>query len=219
MAVARIQGHKEIGLGDPPVHLPGPIGGLDEAGRGPLAGPVVAAVVVAPAGFKLAGLNDSKKLTEKRREALAEEIRHATPLRWALGWASAAEIDSVNILQATFLAMRRALEALGEQPASIVVDGNRRLPGWNGPQEAVIEGDGLIVSIAAASILAKTVRDAYLVELDEKYPQYGFRIHKGYPVPAHLSALAKWGPCPEHRRSFAPVRRLLEETSLELGSA
>ncbi|MBK8803853.1 MAG: ribonuclease HII [Fibrobacteres bacterium] len=199
--------------------MPGPIGGLDEAGRGPLAGPVVAAVVIAPAGFRLTGLNDSKKLTEKRREALAEEIRAAPELRWALGWASAAEIDSVNILQATFLAMRRALEALPTQPASIVVDGNRKLPGWSGPQEAVIEGDGAVVSIAAASILAKTVRDAQLLALDEQYPQYGFAIHKGYPVPAHLSALAKWGPCPEHRRSFAPVRRLVQEIRLDLGAS
>lgn len=203
-------------LGDPPASLPTPVGGLDEAGRGPLAGPVVAAVVVAPPGFVLDGLNDSKKLTEKRREELAEQIRQDKGLRWALGWASPAEIDAINILQATFLAMRRAVESLDASPASIVVDGNRRLPGWMGPQEAVVEGDGSIGSIAAASILAKTVRDAHMLQLDAKYPQYGFRIHKGYPVPAHLAALAQWGPCPEHRTSFAPVRRLLEQTHLEL---
>jgi len=192
------------------------VGGLDEAGRGPLAGAVVAAVVVAPVGFRLKGLDDSKKLSERRRLELADAIRSSKQLRWAVGEASPAEIDAINILQATYLAMRRALEQLDEPPTSIVVDGNRKLPGWTGPQEAVIGGDGAIVSIAAASILAKTVRDAQLVALDERYPQYGFRIHKGYPVPAHLAALAQWGPCPEHRTSFAPVRRLLEETSLEL---
>lgn len=206
-------------LGDPPAGLPAPVGGLDEAGRGPLAGPVVAAVVVAPPGFVLAGLNDSKKLTERRREDLADQIRQSKELRWALGWASAAEIDTINILQATFLAMRRALDSLEVPPASIVVDGNRRLPGWTGPQEAVVEGDGSIGSIAAASILAKTARDDYMVKLDATFPQYGFRIHKGYPVPAHLAALAAHGPCSEHRRSFAPVRRILEETHMEFGTS
>lgn len=206
----------KVQLGDPPSSLPFPVGGLDEAGRGPLAGSVVAAVVVAPRGFRLPGLDDSKKLTPKRREELAEAIRSSRELRWAIGEASAREIDQINILQATFLAMKRALEGLDAPPLAVVVDGNRRLPFWKGPQEAVVEGDGSIVSIAAASILAKTVRDTQLVELDKAYPQYGFGLHKGYPVPAHLEALAKWGPCPQHRRSFAPVRRLLEETTLEL---
>jgi len=168
----------------------------------------VAAIVVAPRGWSLPGLNDSKTLTAARREALAERIR-AAPVRWAIGRASPAEIDALNILQATFLAMRRALAALGEPPASLVVDGNRPIPGLTLPQSTVVKGDSKVAVIAAASILAKTQRDGEMVELDRRHPGYGFAVHMGYPVPVHLEALARLGPCPEHRRSFAPVRAAL----------
>ena len=189
--------------------------GVDEAGRGPLAGPVVAAAVVVPDGWSLPGLNDSKKLTPARREALVEAIQ-STSLAWAIGEASEEEIDRVNILQATFLAMRRALEGLALAPQAVVVDGNRIIPGWAGPQMAVVEGDGKIASIAAASILAKTHRDAGMRELDQKWPGYGFAIHMGYPTPSHLQALDRLGPCPIHRRTFGPVRRRIEEMRLDL---
>ncbi len=195
--------------------LPRPVAGVDEAGRGPLAGPVVAAAVVVPDGWSLPGLNDSKKLTPARREALVEAIQ-STSLAWAIGEASEEEIDRVNILQATFLAMRRALEGLALAPQAVVVDGNRIIPGWAGPQMAVVEGDGKIASIAAASILAKTHRDAGMRELDQKWPGYGFAIHMGYPTPSHLQALDRLGPCPIHRRTFGPVRRRIEEMRLDL---
>ncbi len=178
-------------------------------GRGPLAGDVVAAIVVAPRGWTIPGLNDSKKLSPERRDALAELIRKA-PVRWALGRCSPVEIDDLNILQATFLAMRRALQALGEAPGSLVVDGNKIIPGITLPQEAVVKGDSKVAVIAAASILAKTTRDAEMVAFDEVYPGYGFGVHMGYPVPSHLDALARLGPCPLHRRSFAPVRKFLD---------
>lgn len=169
----------------------------------------MAAIVVAPRGWTIPGLNDSKKLSAERRDALAEAIRQA-PVRWALGRCSPAEIDSLNILQATFLAMRRALQALGEAPASLVVDGNKTIPGVALPQEAVVKGDSKVAVIAAASILAKTTRDAEMIAFDRIYPGYGFGVHMGYPVPSHLDALARLGPCPLHRRSFAPVRNLLD---------
>lgn len=169
----------------------------------------MAAIVVAPRGWTLPGLNDSKKLTADRRRALAEAIR-SSPVRWALGRCSPAEIDHLNILQATFLAMRRALEALGEPPASLVVDGNKAIPGVHLPQETVVKGDSKVAVIAAASILAKTTRDQEMVDWDQTYPGYGFAVHMGYPVPVHLEALARLGPCPIHRRSFAPVRRLVD---------
>lgn len=168
----------------------------------------MAAVVVAPRGWCLPGLNDSKKLTPAKREHLAELLRRE-PIRWALGRATPAEIDAVNILQATFLAMRRAIQALGEPPAAIVVDGNKVIPGIALPQAAVVKGDSKVAVIAAASILAKTDRDAAMVELDKIRPGYGFAIHMGYPTPFHLEALRRLGPCPEHRRSFAPVRETL----------
>jgi ribonuclease HII len=140
---------------------------------------------------------------------LAQAIRES-PVRWALGRCTPADIDAMNILQATFLAMRRALQALEIPPASLVVDGNKVIPGVDLPQQAVVKGDSRVAVIAAASILAKTTRDAEMAALDSLHPGYGFGVHMGYPVPAHLEALARLGPCPIHRRSFAPVRRLLE---------
>ena len=197
-------------LSDPDPGLVRPVAGLDEAGRGPLAGPVVAAAVIAPDGWSLPGLDDSKKLTARRREDLAARIKGSPDLVWAVGWASAAEIDRINILQASFLAMRRALEGLGRSPASLTVDGNRRVSQVDLPQLPVVKGDGKILSIAAASILAKTARDAWMVEQESAFPGYGFAIHKGYPTHLHQEALARLGPCPLHRRSFGPVRRMME---------
>jgi ribonuclease HII len=188
---------------------PGPTAGVDEAGRGPLAGPVVAAAVILDPQRPIDGLADSKALAPARREALAVEIR-AVSLAWGLGWADAAEIDSLNILQATFLAMRRALAALGTAPAHVVVDGNQ-VPPLTGLEfhctiEAIVAGDASVPSISAASILAKCARDAHMIELDARYPGYGFAGHKGYPTAAHVAALRSLGPSPVHRRSFAPVQ-------------
>lgn len=192
---------------------------MDEVGRGPLAGDVVAAVVVAWPGWTLPGLDDSKKLTPARRQDLASRIR-TCGVSWALGRASPAEIDRLNILQATFLAMRRALASLPQSPGSLVVDGNRPIPGLHLPQATVVGGDAKVAVIAAASILAKTQRDGEMVQMDSLYPGYGFALHMGYPVPMHLEALRRLGPCPIHRRSFAPVREslsLLEPLELALG--
>lgn len=178
--------------------------GVDEAGRGPLAGSVVAAAVILDPANPIAGLADSKKLSAARREKLAHEIRtHA--LAWAIGEASAAEIDEINILQATFLAMRRAVAGLSVTPSHALIDGNRIPPGLLCPAEAIIKGDAKEPAISAASILAKTHRDAQLLELDVMFPQYGFSRHMGYPTAAHLQALQQYGPSPVHRRSFAPV--------------
>ncbi|MGD9520505.1 MAG: ribonuclease HII [Tepidiphilus sp.] len=184
--------------------------GVDEAGRGPLAGPVVAAAVILPPGTSLSGLNDSKKLSPRRRERLAAEIR-ATALAWAVAEASAAEIDEWNILRATLRAMARAVAALPLTPDEVLVDGNQA-PALEVPVRTIIGGDALEPAIMAASILAKTHRDARLVALDARYPEYGFARHKGYGTAAHLAALARLGPCPEHRRSFAPVRAAIEES-------
>lgn len=180
--------------------------GIDEAGRGPLAGPVVAAAVILDPAQPIAGLNDSKKLSAKVREALAEEIR-AKALAWAVAEASAEEIDQINILQATFLAMQRAVAGLSITPLRAVVDGNR-CPKLPIPVEAIVKGDGKVAAIAAASILAKTVRDQGMCLLDQEYPHYGFARHMGYPTAAHFAALQAHGPCPAHRRSFAPVAQL-----------
>ena len=184
--------------------------GVDEAGRGPLAGPVVAAAVILPPGTSLSGLNDSKKLSPRRRERLAAEIR-ATALAWAVAEASAAEIDAWNILRSTLRAMARAVAALPLTPDEVLVDGNQA-PALEVPVRTIIGGDALEPAIMAASILAKTHRDARLVALDARYPEYGFARHKGYGTAAHLAALARLGPCPEHRRSFAPVRAAIEES-------
>ncbi|MDR0434875.1 MAG: ribonuclease HII [Gracilibacteraceae bacterium] len=188
------------------------VAGVDEAGRGPLAGPVVAAACVLPPDYDLSGLNDSKKLSAARRERLNGEIR-ANAAAWAIGRAEAAEIDAINILQATKLAMTRALAALSPPPDFVLLDGRDRLT-LTVPQRALIGGDGICASIAAASILAKVERDGYMAELHRLYPRYGFDRHKGYGVKAHLQALAAYGPCREHRRSFAPVRRAAAGTLL-----
>jgi ribonuclease HII len=182
------------------------IAGVDEAGRGPLAGPVFAAAVILDPARPIPGLDDSKRLSQKRREALESAIQERS-LAWSVAWASAAEIDAINILQASLLAMTRAVAALDPQPARVLVDGNRA-PDFGCPAEAIIGGDGLIPAIGAASILAKVARDRLMCGLDGTYPGYGFAIHKGYPTAAHQAALLRLGPCPEHRRSFAPVRRL-----------
>ncbi len=182
--------------------------GVDEAGRGPLAGSVVAAAVILDPDHPIVGLADSKKLSAKVRERLAQEIRtHA--LAWAIGEASVEEIDQINILQATFLAMRRAIEGLSLVPAHALIDGNRVPPGLICSAEAIVKGDAKEPAISAASILAKTHRDAQLLELDRLYPQYGFARHMGYPTAAHLEALRLHGPSPMHRRSFAPVAQTL----------
>ncbi len=174
--------------------------GIDEAGRGPLAGPVCAAAVILPRDWEPEGLNDSKKLSPERREALYGEItRHS--LAWSVAFASEQEIDEVNILQATFLAMRRALAGLTAVPDFALVDGNRD-PLLGIPTRCEVKGDGRYACIAAASILAKVSRDRLMDEMDALYPQYGFLRHKGYPTKAHYEALAKFGPCPIHRRSF-----------------
>ncbi len=181
--------------------------GIDEAGRGPLAGPVVAAAVILDPARPIPGLNDSKKLSEKKRLVLARLIRERA-LAWAVAEASVEEIDRINILQASLLAMQRAVAALSIRPISALVDGNR-CPPLDMPAEAIIKGDGKVASIAAASILAKTDRDAGMLVLHAQYPQYGFDRHMGYPTAAHCKALAEHGASPVHRRSFGPVARQL----------
>ncbi|EIJ36478.1 ribonuclease HII [Thiothrix nivea] len=185
------------------------VAGVDEVGRGPLAGAVVAAAVILDPQQPIAGLNDSKKLSPKRREQLAAEIR-TKALAWSLGRAEVEEIDRINILQATFLAMQRALEALAMQPDLVKIDGNR-CPKLPYRMEAIIGGDATVAEISAASILAKVARDAELVALDAQYPQYGFAKHKGYGTAAHLAALREHGATPIHRCSFAPVRAVLAQ--------
>ncbi len=185
------------------------VAGVDEVGRGPLAGPVVAAAVILDPARFIVGLADSKKLSEARREALAPIIREQA-LAWALGRAEVEEIDAINILQASLLAMRRAVLALSVAPEFALIDGNR-CPELPCPAEAVVKGDSRVAAISAASIIAKVARDHEMVALDAIYPGYGLAGHKGYPSPAHLAALQQLGVTPIHRRSFAPVRRLLEE--------
>lgn len=184
------------------------IAGVDEAGRGPLVGTVVAAAVILDPNNPIAGLNDSKKLSEKKREKLFIEIQEKA-LAWAIAEASPTEIDELNILQASLLAMRRAVEALQVQPDQVLVDGNKIPQGLNMPCEAVVGGDALHAEISAASILAKVTRDRQMLELDQKFPQFGFAKHKGYPTKAHFEAIALHGVTTEHRRSFGPVRKAL----------
>ena len=173
--------------------------GIDEAGRGPLAGNVVAAAVIIPDGVLIDGLNDSKKLSEKKREALYKEITEKTV--WSVAWATPGEIDELNILGATMLAMHRAVDGLGEKADFALIDGNCSR-GFEIPTKTIVGGDGKSPSIAAASIIAKVTRDRQCVELDKKYPQYNFAKHKGYPTKEHMQKVIDLGPCPEHRRSF-----------------
>ena len=188
------------------------VAGVDEAGRGPLAGPVVAAAVILRPDLVIDGLRDSKQLAAKRRDALAREIR-SKALCWSVAWADRAEIDVLNILAATMLAMRRAVLGLAVTPAGIQVDGNRlpnvRVSGRRVDGEAIVGGDASVPAISAASIIAKTVRDQIMVEMDSLYPLYEFARHKGYGTEIHRERLREHGPCREHRTSFAPVRALL----------
>jgi ribonuclease HII len=188
--------------------VPGLVAGVDEAGRGPLAGPVVAAAVILDDLQPIEGLADSKVLTALRREALFEEIR-AKALAFSIAQACVEEIDRLNILHATMLAMRRAVEGLRLLPQKVLVDGNR-LPILRITAEAIVDGDATVAAISAASILAKVHRDQLCVELDARFPHYGFAAHKGYSTPEHLEALRRHGACEVHRRSFAPVREALE---------
>jgi len=187
----------------------GPVAGVDEAGRGPLAGPVVAAAVILHEQRKIVGLDDSKKLTARRREELAREIR-TNALAWSVAWADPAEIDAINILAATMLAMRRAILGLAVTPAGVQVDGNRlpdlRIRDRNIRGEAIVGGDAFVPAISAASIIAKTTRDAIMIRMDGLYPNYEFARHKGYGTEIHCKRLREHGPCEQHRRSFAPVR-------------
>ena len=185
------------------------IAGVDEAGRGPLAGPVAVAAVILDPARPIAGLGDSKALSEARRDALEPLIRERA-LAWHLEWVSAAEIDRLNILRATLEGMARAVKALRPGAERALIDGNRLPPGLPCPAEALVKGDAREPAIMAASILAKVARDRWMRELDVLHPGYGFAVHKGYPTPAHLEILRRLGPCVEHRRSFAPVRACLE---------
>jgi ribonuclease HII len=180
------------------------VAGVDEVGRGPLAGPVVAAAVVLDPRAPIEGLRDSKLLTHRQRVRLARLVR-ARAMAWAVGRVGAAGIDTDDVLQATWQAMRRALGRLGVAPGLVLVDGHLRIPRLAWPQRAIVQGDRRSASIAAASILAKVARDAFMVRADRQYPAYGFREHKGYATAAHLAALARFGPCPLHRRSFRSV--------------
>ncbi|MBL9118050.1 MAG: ribonuclease HII [Verrucomicrobiaceae bacterium] len=178
--------------------------GVDEVGRGPLAGPVCAAAVILPLGFEHQMLNDSKKLTEKQREKIYEELTGMHGVVWALSLVDAQEIDRLNILQASREAMRRAVSSLSLIPNMALIDG-LPVPDFPVPQRAIVKGDSISLSIAAASVIAKVTRDRLMLEWAERFPHYGFDVHKGYPTPRHLEALAKHGPCEIHRRSFGPV--------------
>jgi ribonuclease HII len=184
------------------------VAGVDEAGRGPLVGSVVAAAVILDPNKPIQGLNDSKKLTEKKREKLFIEIQEKA-IAWAIAEATHQEIDELNILQASLLAMRRAVEALKTVPEHVLVDGNKVPKGLSMSCDAVVGGDALHAEISAASILAKVTRDHEMVELDKQYPQFGFAKHKGYPTKAHFEAIAEHGVIDQHRRSYSPVRKAL----------
>lgn len=189
----------------PETHEHGLIAGVDEAGRGPLAGPVCAAAVILDPACPITGIGDSKKLSPARRERLDPLIREQA-LAWSVAWASAEEIDRLNILQATLLAMRRAVESLRIRPYKVLIDGNR-CPELDIAAEAIVGGDGSVLAIGAASILAKVARDRFMLELDAECPGYGFAKHKGYPTREHLDALERLGPCRWHRLSFAPLSK------------
>jgi len=186
--------------------------GVDEVGRGPLAGDVVTAAVILDPNNPIEGLNDSKKLTEKRREFLFDEIKEKA-LSFCIARAGVAEIDEINILQASLLAMKRAIEGLPIQPEHVWVDGNK-IPKWDYAAEAVVKGDSRVAAISAASILSKVTRDREMVVMDKTYPGYGFAGHKGYPTKVHMAGLDKLGVTPIHRRSFGPVKKKLEQLSL-----
>ena len=190
------------------------LAGVDEVGRGPLVGDVVTAAVILDPNQPIAGLADSKKLSEKKREFLAEQIKRQA-LAWSIGRASPQEIDQLNILQATMLAMTRAVEGLAIQPHHVMVDGNR-CPQWRYSSEAVIKGDALIAEISAASIIAKVTRDQEMIALDAQYPAYGFAKHKGYPTQYHLQKLMEFGPLQEYRMSFKPVQLSLASRNGQL---
>ena len=198
----------ELDLFDEPVNDKPLVCGVDEVGRGPLCGPVVTAAVILDPENPVQGLNDSKKLSEKRREALFDEIREKA-LSWCIARADVAEIDELNILHATMLAMQRAVTGLSLKPDLALIDGNR-CPALPCRAEAIIKGDGKVPQISAASILAKVARDREMLELDAKYPGYGIGGHKGYPTKVHMEALKKYGATPIHRRSFKPVREAIE---------
>jgi ribonuclease HII len=183
------------------------VAGVDEVGRGPLVGDVVTAAVILDPQHNIVGLADSKKLSEKKRDILATQIKRYA-LAWSLGRASPEEIDQLNILQATMLAMTRAVQGLSIQPTHVMVDGNR-CPKWDYSSEAVVKGDSLIAEISAASIIAKVTRDQEMFILDQQYPEYGFAKHKGYPTAFHLTKLAELGPLPQYRMSFKPVQQSL----------
>lgn len=189
---------------DPSWTVPG-LAGVDEAGRGPLAGPVAVAAVILDPAQRIDGLGDSKALSEARREALFPQIQSQV-LAWSIVLVHADEIDRLNILQATMAGMRRAIDALAIPPSRVLVDGNRVPPGLGVAAEAIVKGDAKIAAISAASILAKVARDRWMLDLHAAHPEYGFAAHKGYPTPEHLDALRRFGPCPAHRRSFSPVR-------------
>ena len=188
------------------------LAGCDEVGRGPLAGDVVAAAVILDPENPIIGLDDSKKITGKKREFLFDEIKRKAK-SWCIARASVAEIDNINILQASLLAMSRAVQGLHIQPEYVLVDGNK-LPKWNYTAEAVVKGDSRVAAISAASILAKVLRDREMIDLDKQYPGYGFADHKGYPTKVHMDALDKLGVTPIHRTSYAPVRAKIEQMKL-----
>jgi ribonuclease HII len=190
------------------------IAGVDEAGVGPLAGPVVAAAVILPRHLRPRGLDDSKRLDEANRDRLAAELK-AGAVAWGVGVATHLEVDRLNVYQASLLAMRRAVQSLRPAPQHLLVDA-RRVPGVPWPQQGIVKGDALSLSIAAASVIAKTSRDAMMVEAEARFPGYGFARHKGYGSPEHLEALRRLGPCELHRRSFAPVREALGLGQLQL---
>lgn len=191
---------------------PGRVAGVDEAGRGPLAGPVIAGAVILDPSRPIDGLRDSKRLTARRREFLYDEICERA-LAWAVGRAEVDEIDRINILQASLLAMQRAVQALMPAPEHVLVDGNR-CPEFACPAQAIIKGDDKVAAISAASIMAKVTRDREMVDMDRAFPGYGLAQHKGYPSKAHMQALETLGITPIHRRSYAPVRRILERTQV-----
>jgi ribonuclease HII len=191
------------------------VAGVDEAGRGPLAGPVVAAACILPEGALFENLNDSKQLSADQRETLFAKIVAFPGIQFGIGKASVGEIDRYNILKATFLAMRRAVAELATAPDFLLIDGNRT-PSFEVPTEAVVEGDAKSISIAAASVLAKVTRDRLMVELDAKWPQYGFKRHKGYGTAQHLEAIRVHGPCPIHRKTFDPIKSYFQVQQISL---